>query len=122
MAVICRRIGSYSPHNEKWQAACKQRGVDLTLFHGRGGSLGRGGGPANLAILTQPPESVNGRIRVTEQGEVVSSRYSNPAIARRHLQQLVHAVVCSTGRRPDYPNLDRWSEIMDQISEIGYGM
>ena len=58
---------------------CSQAGVDLTLFHGRGGSLGRGGGPANRAILAQPPESVNGRIRVTEQGEVVSSRYSHPS-------------------------------------------
>lgn len=103
-------------------ATCRERGVELTLFHGRGGSLGRGGGPANRAILAQPPESVNGRIRVTEQGEVVSSRYSNPAIARRHLQQLVHAVVCSTGKRPAYSKLQRWSEIMDQISEIGYRM
>ena len=101
-------------------ATCKDRNVELTLFHGRGGSLGRGGGPANRAILAQPPESVNGRIRVTEQGEVVSSRYSNPAIARRHLQQLVHAVVCSTGNRPEYDKLDRWSAIMDEISELAH--
>jgi phosphoenolpyruvate carboxylase len=99
---------------------CKSRDVELTLFHGRGGSLGRGGGPANRAILAQPPESVNGRIRVTEQGEVVSSRYSNPAIARRHLQQLLHAVICSTGSRPEFANLARWSEIMDQISNLAY--
>ena len=101
-------------------AACNDHQVDLTLFHGRGGSLGRGGGPANRAILSQPPESVNGRIRITEQGEVVSSRYSNQAIARRHLQQLVHAVVCSTGERPAYPNLDRWSEIADVLSESAH--
>lgn len=101
-------------------AACREQGVALTLFHGRGGSLGRGGGPANRAILSQPPESVDGRIRITEQGEVVSSRYSNPAIARRHLQQLVHAVLCSTGERTTYDQLERWSTVMDEISELAF--
>lgn len=99
---------------------CTQHNVMLTLFHGRGGSLGRGGGPANRAILAQPHESVRGRIRITEQGEVVSSRYSDPEIAHRHLQQLCHAVLCSTGKRPTYDGLDRWSEIMDQLSEAAY--
>ena len=101
-------------------ATCHQYDVKLTLFHGRGGSLGRGGGPANRAILAQPTESVQGRIRITEQGEVVSSRYGNPAIARRHLQQLIHATVCSAGERPTYDQIASWSQNMDQLSEIAF--
>ena len=99
---------------------CIEHEVVLTLFHGRGGSLGRGGGPANRAILAQPHESVRGRIRITEQGEVVSSRYSEPEIAHRHLQQLCHAVLCSTGKRPTYPRLEQWSAVMDQLSTAAY--
>lgn len=100
---------------------CKENDVMLTLFHGRGGSLGRGGGPTNRAILAQPPESVRGRIRITEQGEVVSSRYSEPAIAKRHLEQLLHAVLCSTGhRRVDEADTKVWAKIMDQLSGSAY--
>jgi phosphoenolpyruvate carboxylase len=99
---------------------CNRHGIVLTLFHGRGGSLGRGGGPANRAILSQPPESVKGRIRVTEQGEVVSSRYSDPEIAHRHLEQLVNAVLRSSGKRPHYDQLERWSSIMDDVSSAAH--
>ena len=99
---------------------CRSNGVVMTLFHGRGGSLGRGGGPANRAILSQPHESVKGRIRVTEQGEVVSSRYSDPEIAHRHLEQLVNAVLCSSGKRPHFDQLDRWSSIMDEVSSAAH--
>ena len=67
--------------------------VSLTLFHGRGGSLGRGGGPVNRAILAQPPRSVNHRFKVTEQGEVVFARYGNRRIAVRHLEQVTSAVL-----------------------------
>jgi len=67
--------------------------VRLTLFHGRGGSLGRGGGPVNRAILAQPPGSVQHRFKVTEQGEVVFARYGNPRIAVRHLEQVSSAVL-----------------------------
>ncbi|MDQ1699949.1 MAG: phosphoenolpyruvate carboxylase, partial [Frankiaceae bacterium] len=67
--------------------------VRLTLFHGRGGSLGRGGGPVNRAILAQPPGSVQHRFKVTEQGEVVFARYGNPRIAVRHLEQVTSAVL-----------------------------
>jgi phosphoenolpyruvate carboxylase len=67
--------------------------IKLTLFHGRGGSLGRGGGPVNRAILAQPPGSVRHRFKVTEQGEVIFARYGNPAIAVRHLEQVTSAVL-----------------------------
>ncbi|HEU5034059.1 MAG TPA: phosphoenolpyruvate carboxylase [Mycobacteriales bacterium] len=67
--------------------------VGLTLFHGRGGSLGRGGGPVNRAILAQPPGSVNHRFKVTEQGEVIFARYGNRRIAARHLEQVTSAVL-----------------------------
>ncbi len=69
------------------------RGLALTIFHGRGGALGRGGGPTNRAILGQPPGSVRGRFQVTEQGEVAFARYGNAAIAERHLEQLTNAVL-----------------------------
>ena len=100
--------------------ACAECNVEMTLFHGRGGSLGRGGGPTNRAILAQPPESVRGRIRITEQGEVVSSRYSVPEIARRHIEQVLHAVLCSTGTRPDLGDIDKWSSAMDELSTIAW--
>ena len=73
-----------------------RRGVRLTLFHGRGGALGRGGGPANRAIRAQAPGSIAGHFKVTEQGEVVFARYSNPAIARRHLEQVASAVLLAS--------------------------
>lgn len=99
---------------------CDKHNVRMTLFHGRGGSLGRGGGPTNRAILAQPPKSVRGRIRITEQGEVVSSRYSVPEIARRHLQQLLHAMICSTGSRPTYAKIESWRGVMDRLSTAAY--
>jgi phosphoenolpyruvate carboxylase len=73
-----------------------RRGVTLTLFHGRGGALGRGGGPANRAVLAQAPGSVAGRFKVTEQGEVIFARYANPAIAARHLEQVASAVLLAS--------------------------
>jgi phosphoenolpyruvate carboxylase len=67
--------------------------IELTLFHGRGGALGRGGGPANRAVLSQAPGSVDGRFKVTEQGEVIFARYGHPVIALRHLDQVAAAVL-----------------------------
>ena len=99
---------------------CDEQGIKLTLFHGRGGTLGRGGGPANRAILAQPPESVRGRIKITEQGEVISNRYDNPEVARRHLEQLVHAVLLTTGHRPRYALENAWSLIMDTMSQTAF--
>jgi phosphoenolpyruvate carboxylase len=70
--------------------------VRLTLFHGRGGAIGRGGGPAGRAILAQAPGSVAGRLKVTEQGEVIFARYGTPAIGLRHLEQVTSAVLLSS--------------------------
>jgi phosphoenolpyruvate carboxylase len=80
----------------EWAAA---RDVRLTLFHGRGGALGRGGGPAGRAVLAQAPGSVGGSFKVTEQGEVIFARYGQLAIARRHLEQVGSAVLLASSAR-----------------------
>jgi phosphoenolpyruvate carboxylase len=77
-------------------AVARDRGVTLTLFHGRGGAIGRGGGPANRAILGGAPGAVDGRLKLTEQGEVIAANYADPAIARRHLEQLTAAVIVAS--------------------------
>ena len=74
----------------------RSRGVELTVFHGRGGAIGRGGGPTNRAILGLAPGSVDGRLKLTEQGEVIAANYSDATIARRHLEQMVGAVLLAS--------------------------
>jgi phosphoenolpyruvate carboxylase len=76
--------------------AARSRGVELTIFHGRGGAIGRGGGPTNRAILGLAPGSLAGRLKMTEQGEVIAANYSNPVIARRHLEQATGAVLLAS--------------------------
>jgi phosphoenolpyruvate carboxylase len=79
-------------------AVCRGHGVGLRLFHGRGTSIGRGGGPAGAAILAQPPGTLSGRMRMTEQGEALAERYADPDLAHRHLEQVLHAFVLASAR------------------------
>lgn len=91
-------------------------GVAMRMFHGRGGAIGRGGGPANRAILAQPRCTVNGRLRMTEQGEVIADRYGHPAIAERHLEQVVNALLrTSFPAAADSPD-PSWFQILDRLS------
>lgn len=95
----------------------RRHGARLTIFHGRGGALGRGGGPTNRAILSQPPGSIGARFKVTEQGEVVMARYADPDIARRHLEQVTNAVILAsspTGERP--ASRDRFGPLLDRLA------
>ncbi len=95
----------------------RRTGVAVQIFHGRGGAVGRGGGPANRAILAQPRGTVNGRLRLTEQGEMIADRYGHHAVAERHLGQLVNAVLRSSfGIDEDRPQPE-WEHILDRLAE-----
>jgi phosphoenolpyruvate carboxylase len=103
--------------------ACREAGVALTLFHGRGGAIGRGGGPTSRAIMAQPPGSLNARLRLTEQGEVTFARYAHPEIAHRHLEQMVHAVLRAGLRDvagPAEGPREEWTRAMAAASEEGH--
>ena len=97
---------------------CKKHGIHLTLFHGRGGTVGRGGGPAHVAILSQPPGSVNGAIRVTEQGEMIRFKFGIPDIAVRSLELYCSAVM-EASLIPAEPPKEEWRAIMDEMAEVG---
>ncbi|MFO1539122.1 MAG: phosphoenolpyruvate carboxylase, partial [Chloroflexota bacterium] len=84
---------------EMLAAVAERQGVELTIFHGRGGAIGRGGGPMSRAILASPPGAIGGRLKLTEQGEVIAARYANPAVALRHLELLANAVLLASSPR-----------------------
>ena len=88
---------------ELFDELVESHGITLRMFHGRGGTVGRGGGPSYQAILAQPPGTVRGQIRLTEQGEVIGSKYANPEIGRRNLETLVAATLEATLLQPTKP-------------------
>ena len=99
----------------------QKHNIALTIFHGRGGTIARGGGPANRAIRAQPPGSINGRFRLTEQGEVIAARYSNAALAHRHLEQIVHAVLLASSPSKSKTEIPAaWRTAMDQMSQTAH--
>ncbi len=100
-------------------ALARDRGVRLIFFHGRGGSLGRGGGPAARSILALPPESLGAGLRMTEQGEVLADRYDDPRVAGRHLEQVIWATVASSVR-PLSPPRPVWSAAMEELARDAF--
>ena len=100
---------------------CKKRGLTFTLFHGRGGSIARGGGPAAKAILAQPCGCYDAKIRVTEQGEVLSTRYHDPDLAFRIIEQMAYGVLLgAAAARQDNPVPETWRTAMTEMSKLAY--
>ncbi|CAO2180597.1 unnamed protein product [Urochloa humidicola] len=99
-------------------AACNEFGIKVTLFHGRGGSIGRGGGPTYLAIQSQPLGSVMGTLRSTEQGEMVQAKFGLPQTAVRQLEIYTTAVLIATLRPPQPPRDPNWRHLMEEISRV----
>lgn len=96
----------------------ERHGIQLRLFHGRGGTVGRGGGRASRAIRNQPPGTFHGRIRFTEQGEIISFRYGLRPIAHRHLEQIVSAAMLSASNRFTPDERPEWAAAMDRLAEL----
>ncbi len=111
----------YKAQERLWETA-RKHGIELRLFHGRGGTVGRGGGPSHEAILAQPPDTVAARIKITEQGEVVSSKYSLPEIALRSLELTTAAVIAASlsDESEHRRSIEKWKEVMEQISDQAF--
>ncbi|MCG9720444.1 phosphoenolpyruvate carboxylase [Shewanella sp. Isolate7] len=112
--VMAAAWAQYSAQ-EKLVKVCNQADIKLTLFHGRGGTIGRGGGPAHKAILSQPPGSVDGRIRVTEQGEMIRFKFGLPKLAVQSLALYTSAVMEATLLPPPEPKPE-WREAMERLA------
>ncbi|WP_042935713.1 phosphoenolpyruvate carboxylase, partial [Pseudomonas gingeri] len=103
---------------ERLVEICREQQVELLLFHGRGGTVGRGGGPAHAAILSQPPGSVAGRFRTTEQGEMIRFKFGLPDIAEQNLNLYLAAVLEATLLPPPPPE-PAWRSLMDELAADG---
>ncbi|MEH1869435.1 MAG: phosphoenolpyruvate carboxylase [Nostoc sp.] len=98
------------------QQIAEEYDINLRIFHGRGGSVGRGGGPAYEAILAQPGHSINGRIKITEQGEVLASKYSLLDLALYHMETITTAVIQASLLRTGFDDIEPWNEIMEELA------
>ena len=96
----------------------EENDIDLILMHGRGGAVGRGGGPANRAVLSQPAGSVNGRFKLTEQGEVIFARYGNPTLARRHVESVAGATLLSSAPSVELNNTETAEKFAGLAAEL----
>ncbi len=103
---------------DRLAAVCRKHKIDFRLFHGRGGTVGRGGGRANQAILAMPSKTQNGRIRFTEQGEVISFRYALSPIAHRHLEQIVNAMLQSPLQRAEEDVVFEYDTVRQLLDDI----
>ena len=103
-----------------FKAVSKKKKITMRLFHGRGGTVGRGGGPSYEAILAQPPGTVGGQIRLTEQGEVIGSKYANPDIGRRNLETLVAATLEATLIQPEQQTPPEFLEMAQRLSNESF--
>src|SRR5690606_386724 len=99
--------------------ACAEYKIHPTLFHGRGGTVARGGGPTHLAIQSQPPGSINGTLRVTEQGEMIQVKFSNPKVAVRTMEMYTAATVDATLNPPTRPKPE-WRERINALSQVAF--
>ncbi|GJY98526.1 phosphoenolpyruvate carboxylase [Tanacetum coccineum] len=102
---------------EALMLTAKQFGVKLTMFHGRGGTVGRGGGPTHLAILSQPPDTINGSLRVTVQGEVIEQSFGEERLCFRTLQRFTAATL-EHGMNPPISPKPEWRALMDELAVI----
>jgi phosphoenolpyruvate carboxylase len=110
--------GLYKAQDELHNVA-RQRGVQVIFFHGRGGSLGRGGGPAARGILSLPPDALGGSLRLTEQGEVLAERYDDVQVAYRHLEQVTWATLVASNLPPPEVRPE-WKRLMERLAERSY--
>ncbi len=101
-------------------AQARGQGVDLWYFHGRGGSVGRGGGPAAQAVMAQPPGTVKGRIRTTEQGEMISRRFGDRPTAVRSLESLAAATLMASARPDENPCVDGCADMLETLSQASF--
>jgi phosphoenolpyruvate carboxylase len=106
---------------EALRDVCKARGVRVRLFHGRGGTIGRGGGPSYEAVLAQPPGTVDGALRLTEQGEVIASKYADPESGRRNLEALAAATLeASLADHKNENQHARHVEVMETLAQAAF--
>ena len=118
--IIKSQWNLYSSQKEIFNLS-KQLKLDLVLFHGRGGSSSRGGGPSGEAILSQPLETINGKIKITQQGEVISDNFANSELSETNLKIIMSSVLEASLDHPEEKNKDeKWFDLMNILSDESY--